>query len=99
PISALPVDDPALKARDTHVDADLVGRLRPGVSYDLAKAEMDVIAGRLAASYPQENGQWKEVRFRSLHQRVIGDVQARLLLFTVAVGLLLLIVCVNLSSL
>jgi putative ABC transport system permease protein len=99
PISALPPDDPALVARDTHVDAELIARLKPGVSYPQAKAEMDVIAARLADAYPKENGPWRQARFRTLSQRVIGDVQARLLLFTVAIAALLLIVCVNLSSL
>jgi predicted permease len=79
------------------------GRLRPGVTPDQAQAGLDVLAGQLAAAYPESNADRRfpviptnDVRLHPMIDRALVPVAA--LLMTV-VGLLLLIVCTNLANL
>jgi predicted permease len=81
------------------------GRLRPGVTPDQAQAGLDVLAGQLAAAYPETNADplrrfpvipTNDVRLHPMVDRALVPVAA--LLMTV-VGLLLLIVCTNLANL
>ncbi|MCM2254728.1 MAG: ABC transporter permease [Vicinamibacteria bacterium] len=75
-----------------------LARLRPGVSHEQAQAEMDVIAARLAAAYPEPMAR-KGVSVRALADEV--PVQARQLLLglAAAAGLVLLVACANLANL
>lgn len=75
-----------------------IGRLKPGVSVAMALADMQSIALQLERQYPDSNrGQGAFVQ--PLHELIVGDIRPILLtLFTGAV-LLLLIACVNVSSL
>jgi len=84
--------DRAARAPGVHV----LGRLGPGVSAEDAQREVDVIARRLAAAYPKENGGW-EARVTSLHDEMVGDARPRLLLLLGAVGCVLLVACTNLA--
>lgn len=75
-----------------------IGRLRPGVTAGQAQADLAAIAGRLAAEYPNSNagrGAW----LVPLHEQITGPVAPALLALTVAVGLVLLVGCVNLATL
>jgi predicted permease len=81
------------------------GRLRPGVTPGQAQAGLDVLAGQLAAAYPETNADperrfpvipTSDVRLHPMIDRALVPVAA--LLMTV-VGLLLLIVCTNLANL
>ncbi len=74
------------------------GRLRAGVGLEQARAQMDTIARRLAAQYPQENGGIGVV-LTSLREHFSGGVRATVLLLTGTAGLVLLIACVNLANL
>jgi putative ABC transport system permease protein len=75
-----------------------VGRLRPGVALPAAQSEMDAIAGRLSAAYPAEN---KDRRFvlAPLHQFLVRDVRAALILLLGAVAFVLLIAVTNVANL
>src|SRR6266496_538100 len=74
------------------------GRLKQGVSLAEAQGEMSTIAARLAAAYPNENAGWT-VSINSLHNEEVGDLRTSILLFLVAVGMVLLIACINVSNL
>ena len=76
----------------------VVGRLRPGVSFEQARAEMNAINARLAAAYPQQNAAIKIVMV-PLRERIVGQIQALLLILFGAVGLVLLIACANVANL
>lgn len=76
----------------------VVGRLAPGVSMEQAQAELDVISKRLEDAYPQSNATWRMV-IVPLHQIAVGDVRPALLVLLAAVGLVLLIGCVNVANL
>ena len=75
-----------------------VGRLRPGVSLEQARAEMDVIAAQLRARYPKDLG-----NTGVLVERLRDEIseQRRLLLLALAGAALcvLLIACSNLANL
>jgi putative ABC transport system permease protein len=73
-------------------------RVEENVSLDTAQSEMTAIASRLAQEYPAENGGWT-VRVNSLQREEVGDLRTSILLFSAAVGIVLLIACINVSNL
>ena len=74
-----------------------IGRLRPGVTVAQAQAEMDAIAHRLEAVYP-EDASW-HLRLVPYRDVVVGNTGPILLVLLGAVGLVLLIACGNAASL
>jgi putative ABC transport system permease protein len=73
-------------------------RLKPSVTMAQAQSEMIAIDKRLAEAFPAENKRRQTVLF-SLHDRVVGQVKPALLILFGAVGLVLLIACVNFANL
>ncbi|MGH7648101.1 MAG: ABC transporter permease [Gemmatimonadaceae bacterium] len=76
----------------------VVGRLKPGVSIDAARADLARVSAQLAGEYPATNANTGATVER-LDQAIVGDVQRALLLLFGAVAMVLLIACVNVSSL
>jgi hypothetical protein len=76
-----------------------IGRLRPGVTLDAARAELAEMAGRLAAAYPEADA-GNGATVISLHDQLFDAVfrQASLIV-TVAVAFVLLIACANVANL
>lgn len=75
-----------------------IGRLKEGVSVEMARANMKAIARQLEIQYPEDNrGQGAEVA--PLSEVFVKDVRPILLALLGGAGLLLLIACVNVSSL
>ena len=78
-----------------------IGRLKEGVNLDQAQAKVNSLVANLQnefpKEYPQEAG-WS-VRVLSAHQQLVGNVQTILYVVLAAVGLVLLIGCVNLANL
>ncbi|HKY26475.1 MAG TPA: ABC transporter permease, partial [Pyrinomonadaceae bacterium] len=73
-------------------------RVKEGVSLDAVQSEMTAIASRLAQAYPAENGGWT-IKVNSLQREEVGDLRPSILLFLGAVGMVLLIACINVSNL
>lgn len=71
-----------------------IGRLNPGASVRAAQAEMLAVMKRL---YPERK--YEGVHAQTFTQAVVGDVRPVLLVLASAVGLLLLIACVNIGNL
>ena len=81
-----------------------VGRLRPGVSVESAAAEATTVVRRIEALYPANalellHGGHLEANARSLHDEVVGNARAPLLVLLAAVGLVLLVACANVANL
>jgi predicted permease len=76
----------------------VVGRLAPGATEDAAQAELATIAAQLAAEYPQSNNRIT-VDVVSLGDEIVGPVRPAMLVVAGAVGLVLLIACVNVANL
>jgi len=75
-----------------------VARLRQGVSLEDARAEMALLAANLAVELPQNNTGWG-VTVTPLADDLAAAVRPQLLLLMAGVALLLLMACVNVSSL
>jgi putative ABC transport system permease protein len=74
------------------------GRLRQGVSFELAQSEIDGLNSRLAAAYPDANT-GLNIRVDPLNEKVVGNVRRALLVLSAAVGFVLLIACANVACL
>jgi putative ABC transport system permease protein len=77
---------------------EAIGRLKPEVSFTQANAELTAIAGRLAQQYPETNSGWS-VRVAPLLDFVVGDSKKTLWVLFIAVALVLLIACANVTNL
>jgi predicted permease len=74
-------------------------RLRPGISLEQARAEMDVIGKRLEEQNPALNAGFGVNIFPVYVEDVGKDLRRNLLVLLSAVGLILLIACANLANL
>jgi len=83
-------------------DMSVVARLKARVPLEKATAELQTITQSLTPQYPQamaEKLAGAEVQLLPLHQRLVGDTRPALLVLMSAVGLVLLIACVNIANL
>jgi predicted permease len=95
--TTLHASDPCGRRRSCH-NLTGVGRLKDGVSVEKARANMEAIARQLEMQYPGDNrGQGAFVA--SLSKVIFTDIRPAFLLLQGGAGLLLLISCVNVSSL
>lgn len=76
----------------------VLGRLAPGISRERAEAEMGSLSEQLEREYPESNTGFR-VQFVPLQEQIVGEVRPTLLALLGAVGLVLLIACVNLANL
>jgi predicted permease len=76
----------------------IVGRLKPGVTIESAQAEINVIVESLHREHPERGKDWG-ARLTALQDQVSGRLRRALVVLGVAVGVVMLIVCANLSNL
>jgi predicted permease len=74
-----------------------IARLKPGITIEQAQAEMNVIASRLAALYPDDRD-WR-VQLQPLQDDLVASARPTLLILAGAVGFVLVIACVNVANL
>ncbi len=91
-------NDPTFRDRRTGMGMDAVGRIKPGVTFEQAKADMDALGRHLGEKYPEAD-KGTGITLLPLKQNIVGDIQPFLLLLLAAVGCVLLIACVNVANL
>jgi predicted permease len=75
-----------------------VGRRAEGVSVAPAAAEIQAFSQRLSREHPDTNA-GVDIRFASVSERLLGDVQRPLLVLMATAALVLFIACVNVANL
>ena len=83
--------------RDDH-NYGVIARLKPGVSVEQARTELNTISDRLAQQYPKDDKGWGATAI-PLRGDLVGDVRTPLLILLGAVALVLLIACANIANL
>ena len=91
-------DQASWKMRGNHPGLYGVGRLKPGVKFEQADADMNNVAANLEKQYPDSNA-GNRVRLRPLLEIFVSDVRRALWVFFAAVGFVLLIACANIANL
>jgi predicted permease len=92
------VNGDALAVRAAGLGIHGIGRLKPGVGVSQARADLAAVTRNLAVMYPDTN---KSVgaTIVPLQEAVVGNIRPYVLLLFGAVGVVLLIACVNVANL
>jgi predicted permease len=76
----------------------IIGRLKAGVSVESAQAEINVLVENLHREHPERGKDWG-AQLTGLQDQISGRLRRALIVLGVAVGVVMLIVCANLSNL
>jgi predicted permease len=76
----------------------VIGRIKPDVTIDRAREDMRAIGARLARDFPRTNRD-TTASVQPLHESMVRNVRQSMFVLFGAVGLVLLIVCVNVAGL
>ncbi len=90
--------NPLLLKRGAGLGFHGIGRLKPGVTIEQARADMAGVTHSLAEAFPDAD-KGITAKLTPLKQQMIGNVRPLLLVLLAAVGFVLLIACVNVANL
>jgi putative ABC transport system permease protein len=99
PINVFAARHNALALRGLHVDSRVVLRLAAGADSAGAVVALRTIERRLEAAYPREQAHWTSVILQPVGDELFGSVRPALVLLSVAIGLVLLLACANVTNL
>lgn len=85
--------------RDVRTAGNVIARLRPGVSIEQARSEMNRISQQLSQEYPVANAGANSVTVVSLQDSITATVRPALQILFGSVGLVLLIACADVANL
>ncbi len=91
-------NDATFRDRRAGMGTKAVGRLKPGVTFEQAKADMDLLARHLAEAFPAADKN-QGITLVPLKASMVGNIQPFLLVLLAAVGFVLLIACANVANL
>jgi predicted permease len=93
----------SIDIRDSHWLMPVVGRLRPGVTVEQAREEVNVLMAQLAETYPESNagvlGRVVSERGSRFHPLIRDSFENLVVLLGIVVGLILLLTCANVAGL
>ena len=98
PIGRMMSGSESFTDRGNHPGLIAVARLRPGVTLDRARADMNTIMSRLALAYPASN-RHETVKLALLPDVLLGPIRPELLMLLGAAALVLLLACANVAHL
>ncbi|MEE8585770.1 MAG: ABC transporter permease [Acidobacteriota bacterium] len=87
-----------LNSRGSHPGSLVLARLRPGVSLEDARQDMQRVTRQLQQAYPETN-QENGAGMRLLQDRYVRNYRPALRILLAGVGFLLLVACANLATL
>jgi len=87
-----------LTSRGAGLGINGIGRLKPGVTIEQARADMTSVSNNLAVAFPDTN-KGISARLIPFKQWMVGDIGSLLLVLLASVGFVLLIACVNVANL
>src|SRR5882762_308016 len=91
-------NDPTFRDRRISMGMNSIGRLKPGVTVEQARSDMNRIAENLASAYPEAD-KGMGISLIPLKTDVVGNVKGVLLVLLGAVSFVLLIACANVANL
>lgn len=91
-------NNPLLMNRGAGLGFHGIARLKPGITVQQARADMDALSRNLAAAFP-DTDKGISANLVPLKQQMVGDVRPLLLVLLAAVGFVLLIACLNVANL
>ena len=86
-----------LDSRGNH-SWQVTGRLKPGVTMERARGDLERIAARLASQYPSSNTGWS-AEVQTLRDHEAGNLRSVMLIMMASVVFVLLIACANVANL
>ena len=92
------MDTAAMMERRRSEYLTVFGRLKRDVPLERARADLATVLRRVAEEYPETNSQLRS-EVISMKEDLVGNVRPALLVFSGAVGLVLLIACANVANL
>jgi putative ABC transport system permease protein len=90
--------DSSWQKRDNHPGLFGLARLKPGVTLEKARADLNVVAVRLEQQYPESN-KTRRVQIDRLLDNKVGNVRRALWILLGAVSFVLVIACANVANL
>ena len=90
--------NPLLLQRGAGLGIHGIGRLKPGVTIEQARADMDGVTRNLANAFP-DSDKGITAKVTPLKEQMVGGIRPLLLVLLAAVGFVLLIACVNVANL
>jgi predicted permease len=90
--------NPLLLKRGAGLGIHGIGRLKPGVTLEQARADMEAVSKNLATAFP-DTDQGITASIVPLKQQMVGSVRPILTVLLAAVGFVLLIACANVGNL
>ncbi len=91
-------NDPSFRDRRISMGMNAIGRLKPGVTIEQARLDMNRVAENLASAYPEAD-KGSGISLVPLKTDVVGDVKGILLVLLGAVSFVLMIACANVANL
>jgi predicted permease len=84
--------------RENRSYAGAIGRFREDVTFDQARADLHRVDATLAARFPDLNGGWR-ADVITIRDDLVGSLREPLKVLMAAVGLVLLLACINIANL